>query len=84
MFSELSEEEIREKFFSTSNTNLCAFLLSHNFMYIEAKRYKGSVIFYFDKSKKLDNCINTFFANKELKKYLDCIQTIRSRLKLID
>ncbi len=81
---DLSEQEVREKFFSTSNTNLCAYLLSHNFQYLNAKRYKGSVIFYFEKSQELNKCVDSFFENKELKKYLDCIQTIRSGLKLIE
>jgi len=80
----LSEEEIREKMYTTSNLNLCGYLVTHNFNYIDAKRFNKNMFFYFEKSKELYKCIDDYFANKELKDCLDTIRTIRKGLKLID
>lgn len=81
---EISEQEARLHYFTTSNINLTAFLCKNGFNYVEAKRYNKSVMFYFEKSSDLEDCVNDFFANKDLRGYLEYVRAIRSELKLID
>ncbi len=81
---DIDEQLAREKYFTTSNMNLCGYLVAHNFKYVQMKKYDRSVIFYFEKSKELENCTKDFFEDKELKKYFDCIRSIRSEARLID
>ncbi len=81
---DIDEQLAREKYFTTSNINLCGYLVSHNFKYDQMKKYDKSIFFYFEKSKELDICVSNFFEDKDLKKYLECIRSIRSEARLID
>ncbi len=79
----ISKEEAKLNYIVTSNLNLVSFLCSKGFVYDEMSRFKDSAMFYFKKSIELDNTINEFFNNAELRNYLSFVRKIRNEVKLI-
>lgn len=67
-------------FYYTSSLNVSAWLVANGFKVIKSIKL-SSVVIYFDRTKKLEECINKYNNNIELKKFISAFKDVKRIVK---
>jgi hypothetical protein len=67
--------------FQTSSLNIVAWLLTKGYEVKDRKRINNSTIFYFNRDEKLQEVINEYNSNKELKDFIAKFREVKIMAK---
>jgi hypothetical protein len=67
--------------FQTSSLNIVAWLMTMNIDSIEHAKINGQSIFYYERSTELQEALNSYNNNIDLKRFISCFKKIKDIIK---
>lgn len=72
---------INNNIFQTSSLNIVAWLMVKNRTVVDKKKINGKTVFYFDRDETLQNDIDEYNSNVDLKKFIGKFREVKDMAK---